>query len=375
MFRIDDYGIDNQSFFNEIFKIADNYNIKLIVSVIPFKRFGDEQYSLSETQILLLKKYIQKGVIEIALHGYEHKDNFLNDLPSEFSNIPFEEQYNKIKIAKDYLERTFLVPIKLFVPPWNRYDMKTLLAIKKNGINILSASVKDNTESIENIYYLPYTVEINHFYRFYCLNNEKLKPNSLYIVNVHSYNFKGFAIPISISSANQTLSFKNLSTLFNKINYEKHTTSIIDSLIVNHDLSKNRFVNNIYKSFGIHTIALFDFNTNYYLLVDENKSVYPIVYEVIFYPILFVFFLLILKFIKRKIRGRISWWIEYNFVIVIVSFSIILLLIDGFKPKVLILIIFGFSLIIEYYKSISNLFKLIYSSLLEIKESKYDFRE
>jgi len=104
-------------------------------ALVPFKKDLEKQGDL----LSLLKDQQARGLAEIALHGYTH-ENHAGKRRSEFSGRPFEEQLEKIRSGKAYLERIFLREIVTFIPPFNSYDQDTLRAIAQNGIKVLSSS-------------------------------------------------------------------------------------------------------------------------------------------------------------------------------------------------------------------------------------------
>jgi peptidoglycan/xylan/chitin deacetylase (PgdA/CDA1 family) len=104
-------------------------------ALVPFKKNLEKENDL----VSLLRNQQTKGLAEIALHGYAH-ENLAGKRRSEFAGKPLEEQLEKIRSGKAYLERIFLREIVTFIPPFNSYDQNTLRAIAKSGIKVLSSS-------------------------------------------------------------------------------------------------------------------------------------------------------------------------------------------------------------------------------------------
>jgi len=134
-----------------LFELFDRYDAKLVVGVIPEPVSGDidghDPY-LSDPQwlsraddpwVTLLRTYVQKGVVEPALHGYQHKRNTPpGHRPGEFKGRPLDWQSQAIATGRDKLAAAVGRPIDVFVPPWNAWDAHTAEALDTAGFTWLS---------------------------------------------------------------------------------------------------------------------------------------------------------------------------------------------------------------------------------------------
>ncbi len=157
-----------------ILELFERYHIPQVLAVIP-KDVDDPHNSsvgkyhpLEENpeMVTLLKEYQQKGLIEIAQHGYTHQTNkyhpsineataqknskgidkqWLGYNPSnpegysEFSGLSKKDQREKIVQGKNYLEKIFNSKLETFIFPWNTYDQTSLEVLKEQGFKFVPA--------------------------------------------------------------------------------------------------------------------------------------------------------------------------------------------------------------------------------------------
>lgn len=90
-----------------------------------------------------LRPLINKGTIEIAQHGVNHRYNERG--PEMLSD---EMGYRAIRDGKEYLERLFNTKVLFIVPPSNTIDVKCLSYIKRVGLNLYSSGriVRNNSD-------------------------------------------------------------------------------------------------------------------------------------------------------------------------------------------------------------------------------------
>ncbi len=189
IFRYDDYHADRgakeaskSQIERRLLDIFSRHQVPLTMGVVPNVA---EDYETPDAQryfpladdhekLNALKAAIARGVVEPALHGWQHQNNRTlgNDrrqqettgddgkqhpvipyrspsppLPSasqrnsEFMGLQFEEQLRKIEQGKRALEEWLETPIVSFIPPWNTYDEQTVRALDAVHIRALSASL------------------------------------------------------------------------------------------------------------------------------------------------------------------------------------------------------------------------------------------
>ena len=150
---------------NAIRKMALRHKVPMTFGVIPNVTLGKARdvgdgptESLSEAKQEWLRESVKQGWLEVALHGLNHRSVRVPQ-PSEFAGLSAEKQHEIIKQGKDSLNAWGL-QATTFIPPWNSYDEATLMALSKNGFNMLSADALGeiiNPSVTSPIRYLPST--------------------------------------------------------------------------------------------------------------------------------------------------------------------------------------------------------------------------
>ncbi len=157
--RYDDYAprvAENQAhqgieLERRLFELFDRYDAKLVVGVIPEPVSGDiDGYDpyvadadwLSRPEdpwVVLLREYVDLGVVEPALHGYQHNRRTpAGHRPGEFAAQPYEWQRDELEKGRAKVAATVGRSVDVFVPPWNAWDANTARALSELGIPWLS---------------------------------------------------------------------------------------------------------------------------------------------------------------------------------------------------------------------------------------------
>ena len=166
IFRLDD--ISDGYLDAEQLKIMDIFLSKgepLTLGLIMHK-FGNDSTILDK-----ISEGYKKGLFELALHGWEHKN---------YSGMTEQEQKSSLYEANERMQKIFGNKSDIFIPPYNRFNNDTLNAIRELGIKIMSSSLSDqyrydlgrsmyisgknqNGTIGQGIYYLPYTTDFKDF--------------------------------------------------------------------------------------------------------------------------------------------------------------------------------------------------------------------
>jgi len=115
------------------------------ISVVPFQkgcntkgvpveyRQSGDVYPLEANADLLqyLREKVRAGQLEIMLHGYHHED--IGDKPEFLAGANLLQ---KALDGKQYLEKLFNTPVKVFVPPHNAISRRGLRAIVNAGLHL-----------------------------------------------------------------------------------------------------------------------------------------------------------------------------------------------------------------------------------------------
>ncbi len=197
VFRIDDMGLDDFNVYYQILPLFEKNNAKLTIGVVPIAmQQSIDKGEISSEDIDFIKKYIDKGVVEIAQHGFAHNANYQSDqIVSEFYKVEYEKQYKEIKEGKEYLDLLFNEKISTFIPPWNAYDDNTVTALVNSGFSTISAARYGAIEyGIMNLKYLPYSITLVNFFdrfsQFFKESHSNIDEGKVFVVMIHAYDFK-----------------------------------------------------------------------------------------------------------------------------------------------------------------------------------------
>lgn len=144
IFRIDDIcpTMDYENFL-KLEKIFLKYNVPAMLCVIPKNKDKNISFgNLPSIKLIKKLKELENKGWEIAMHGHTHEINGnggilkINKL-GEFTNISYQQQYNKIKEGKEILEKQGFT-INTFTAPWHSFDKNTIKSVKDNNIKIFN---------------------------------------------------------------------------------------------------------------------------------------------------------------------------------------------------------------------------------------------
>lgn len=141
---------------------------------------------LSESRKSMLTEAVDKGILEIALHGYAHQSAH-RGWKSEFMDVPRAAQSGNIAKGKAELE-SFAGPIRTFIPPWNSYDRHTLQVLSDNGFTVLSADPAGTSDPSLGIRHVPATCLIPDLKK--AVEAARRAGGGIVVPYFHPYEFK-----------------------------------------------------------------------------------------------------------------------------------------------------------------------------------------
>lgn len=166
-------------------------------AVIPLVTSGNyrdstprESLPLSQAKLEMLKKGMDRGALDIALHGTVHRTLRPRSPHTEFSGLGLAAQIEKLSTGKAFLEERVGASITVFVPPWNDYDINTLRALERVGIPCLSANREGIAPSDVSMKYLPITIELQDLRGAVIEARRSDDPSPVVAVLMHPYDFK-----------------------------------------------------------------------------------------------------------------------------------------------------------------------------------------
>lgn len=109
--------------------------VPVTLAIIPHPRKGQEGNQLLQDDqfITYMRSIAPNPLFEFAQHGYTHTPNNLSVAPSEFSGLPYLDQYNRIWAGRADMKEAFGMVPKTFIPPFDNGDNNTLLAAEALG--------------------------------------------------------------------------------------------------------------------------------------------------------------------------------------------------------------------------------------------------
>jgi len=149
----------------------------------------------------LVREGYQKGLFELALHGWDHVD---------YSKLSEQQQQNSLEKANEKMKYMFGTKSKIFIPPYDPYNNDTLRALSRLDIPIISSFAYEEANLDQNrsifvaeekahsndrinqtIYHIPGTIPFKQY-----LNGTWVKTPMSKILNDLSYDIKslGYAV-------------------------------------------------------------------------------------------------------------------------------------------------------------------------------------
>jgi len=198
--RYDDFtGSSNIGVEQALFDAVKTVEGGILVGVIPFPKStyptsgaGEElPADLDREKIDLLRKYASEGIVEIAVHGYSHKNNARNGANSEFAGLPEVTQDLLLKTAKVSLEKAIGLDINAFVPPFNQYDSRTLTSLENNNYKLLSSGFSGPVLQNGMVSYLPGGPYPQKLKDVVLLALSKDHTDAIVISTIHPYDIVG----------------------------------------------------------------------------------------------------------------------------------------------------------------------------------------
>lgn len=311
VFRFDDYQLSPTKFYDSLFYYFQKNNIPLCLGIIPFDKNGLFHNEMNSEQLNDLSTRIKRGELEIALHGYSHTDNELckgsflvRPVLSEFSRSDYNNQFIRLKKAKNAIDSILNINVNIFIPPFNTYDKNTLKSLDDLKFEIISASINGSSAS-DKIKYIPST--INDLNELPEVIKRYQNSNVLIVVLMHSYSFKDETGNEYDGTISRRIDFKQLNSLLNWIKSQNYVNTTTFSILnQNETFDNKRFVLN---SLDNNLVIKILNKLKYYRYDIYNTSGYERGYKWIFIILntfLHLFIFLIVYTISRFITKMIN---------------------------------------------------------------------
>ena len=237
VFRYDDFHIRKPREFEvNLLNMFKKYKIPVTFAVIPFSYSPDP---ITRAIAEILKDGIESGILEVALHGYSHRDNRTGQgrKSTEFSGLELKDQIQKITEGKKLLEDVLGTSITTFIPPYSTYDMNTLEVIEEAGFKTISGGRVGIINSRSKLNFLPGTCRLHKFKEIVKLTREKSYSNPVIVVVIHMYEFD------ELARNKEKLTHADLETILSWIKQQEdiHVRTINETVTMTDKFDAERF--------------------------------------------------------------------------------------------------------------------------------------
>lgn len=201
VFRFDDFSaLSSADIELRIIDAFRKARASLPIGVIPFDHTFDhtvpganpssqDVVPLTPMKAAALKAAVKDGTVDIAMHGYTHQA--INAAhTAEFSGLGYGMQLERLAKGKEFLEAMTGIPVKTFIPPWNRYDLNTMRALEELGFSTISASLPGPATLKSSLIFLPATCGIQHLQGAVRAARSSSAAQPLIVVLFHEYDFR-----------------------------------------------------------------------------------------------------------------------------------------------------------------------------------------
>ena len=219
-----------------LFDMVARHHARLTVGVIPFPVAGIDALEhdpakltpkdswLSESEnpwVRLLREYVDRGVVEPALHGFEHRRrSALGHRLGEFRNQSLEWQRAAITLGRDALSSAIGGPVRVFVPPWNAWDTNTAKLLAELDFTWLSPDLHPAELPPDTVRAAPQCTA-NPAEALAWMRDPKLTtPGTVVVLVTHPFDFYGPRGETYFQEVEQLLRFMNDSPDWKALRFE-----------------------------------------------------------------------------------------------------------------------------------------------------------
>jgi peptidoglycan/xylan/chitin deacetylase (PgdA/CDA1 family) len=246
VFRYDDYSsLSPTDIEIKIIELFRKNHISFTIGVVPYTRnlqnkntVSGNIYPLTLLKAEILRKAVRDRVVNVALHGYLHEKRDKN-IP-EFVGAGYESELQKLIDGRKVIEDLVGVAPGTFIPPWNSYDINTLIALENSGFNAISSNMYSTAYNWSRLRYLPATTDLSSL-KFAIESARKFPEiNPVIVVLLHGYDF------IEVNKEKGTTSFRDFSDIVSWLLTQKdvNVNTLDEAIESNLDLNVNTFLGN-----------------------------------------------------------------------------------------------------------------------------------
>lgn len=357
VFRYDDYSnVSSTDLEIKLIEVFQKYNAPCTFGVIPYESVSDvndasmrDDVPLTKIKSNILKNSINANIIEVALHGYSHKNTYKGKkhYKSEFLGLDYDSQKKRITKGKNYLEEMLDIRVTTFIPPWNTFDLNTIIVLEELGFKCILPGQYGDIKESSKIKILPTSCNLLNLRD--AIESARHVPDAqpVIVVLFHEYDF------FEINREKGKFSYQNFFELMEWTTSQKdvHVLSIEQATKEIDDLSARRFLNYIsYRNSLTHLPPFLNIATNGIYLQSKASYNFKVKYRALttlFYLALLIasitiaFFGGIIVFQKSILLSSICKYCVPAIMILAIIYSLQNLVISNKEAMVIVLILGG----------------------------------
>ncbi len=221
--------------------------------------------------------------IEIANNGWEYED---------FTLLTKEEQSSLVKKGNERIENIFSFKSITFLPPYDKINDDTLLALKDNDVNYISSNRFAYSPSFiftnEQVFHIPYGVttgkfdpSLNHFIginqeEIFSKIKQDIKINGFSVVRLNPQEFSMIEEGVHQNKIN-TNRFVELESILEKVKQSGYNTVLINkiSLIQSNNIELPAWIKNNALWWSNNQISDTDFVGGIEYMIQKRIIVIP----------------------------------------------------------------------------------------------------
>lgn len=144
---------------------------------------------LSGADVESLLPHLSSGRLELAQHGYSHRNCTISGRPSEFRGVSYDEQLVMLQRGRRHLESLISQKVNTFVPPWNSFDANTVRVLDELQFRCLSAS-SGSRYPASSLAIVPHTCVLRSLERSVELASRSKDDSPIVVAAFHSFDFE-----------------------------------------------------------------------------------------------------------------------------------------------------------------------------------------
>jgi peptidoglycan/xylan/chitin deacetylase (PgdA/CDA1 family) len=195
-FRFDDFSATSDSAVEQgLIGALDRNGVSATFAVIPAVtegRFHDPSergvLPLGPEKIRVLQLALAAGVVDVALHGWNHRSRFSSSPHGEFVGLGIDDQVDRLRRGRAALAKWLDAETQVFVPPWNRYDGATIEALTREGFTCISAN-RYGPFQPGSLRFAPITADIASLRSAIAVGRQTEDPAPIVGILLHPYDF------------------------------------------------------------------------------------------------------------------------------------------------------------------------------------------